>query len=158
MTDFEKAAFSLGKVYGLAEKALPNVFGNAEKMGQMSDSPLHEISEVMRLLIANHALTDDLDKDFALLLDEVPEDFPEHPGDSEKSMWWLGYWKTKPREYDNGLEAMRKKAKLTQAQLAEKIGVDQRSISRWELGTVQPGANFLSKIAEALRCKVDDLI
>lgn len=47
---------------------------------------------------------------------------------------------------------------LTQAQLAEKVGKAQNSISLYELGEHFPGRDTLDKLAEALECKIGDLI
>lgn len=53
----------------------------------------------------------------------------------------------------------RHRAKLTQAQLADKIGSSQAMIARWENGTVMPSTKSLAKIAEAtgsrLRVQLD---
>ena len=52
----------------------------------------------------------------------------------------------------------RQAAGLTQAQLAEKIGVVQVVVSRWETGERNPKLDALKHIAEACGCLVDDLI
>jgi len=46
--------------------------------------------------------------------------------------------------------AVREALNLTQAQLAEKLGVDSMTVSRWERGTIRPGADSL-KALEKLR-------
>ena len=46
-----------------------------------------------------------------------------------------------------GFLAMRKKLGLTQAQLAQLIGVSPITIFKWESGTVRPRVSMLSKIA-----------
>lgn len=56
------------------------------------------------------------------------------------------------------LQMARLVAGLTQAQLAEKVGCTQKDISRWEAGLHEPGARTLKKLAEALRCSMDDLV
>lgn len=55
------------------------------------------------------------------------------------------------------LKAAREAAGLTQAQLAEKIGVLQHHISRYEAGR-EPKALVLKKMAEALNCRMEDLV
>jgi len=54
--------------------------------------------------------------------------------------------------YDVALQviALREKRGLTQAQLAERCGVDQGDISRVERGSTSPTARTLQRIAEAL--------
>ena len=56
------------------------------------------------------------------------------------------------------LRAARLAAGLTQGQLAEKVGCQQRDISRWENGQREPMANTLKKLALALECSMDELV
>lgn len=46
---------------------------------------------------------------------------------------------------------------LTQKQLADLLGVHQTAVSQWENGTTQPCARIISKILEALDCKINDI-
>lgn len=48
------------------------------------------------------------------------------------------------------ISAARRAKKLTQAQLAEQMGVDQALVSRWESGKVSPNKDNLSKLKEIL--------
>ena len=43
----------------------------------------------------------------------------------------------------------RHRAKLTQAQLAERIGTSQATVARWENGAVMPSTKSLRRVAEA---------
>ena len=56
-----------------------------------------------------------------------------------------------------GLEYYRKKAELTQAELAQQLGVSQANISQWEKGESLPRADKLPAIASALNCSIDAL-
>ena len=56
------------------------------------------------------------------------------------------------------LKAAREAAGMTQAQLAEKLGVQQRDISRWENCHREPGVLIVKKMAQARRCSMDDLV
>lgn len=56
------------------------------------------------------------------------------------------------------LKAARLAAGLSQYQLAEKVGCSQHHISRWENGERGPSAKSLKKLANALGCKMEDLI
>ncbi len=49
-----------------------------------------------------------------------------------------------------GIRVMRKRAGMTQAQLAERAGVNQHHISRWEKGRVEPSRANLERVADAL--------
>jgi len=44
--------------------------------------------------------------------------------------------------------------KMTQAQLAKKIGTKQSAISRLEQGSYNPSVNFLKKVSEALNAEL----
>lgn len=52
---------------------------------------------------------------------------------------------------------IRKVRGLTQAQLAERLGVAQRDISNYESGKIKPRIDTAQKIADALGCAVEDL-
>lgn len=56
-----------------------------------------------------------------------------------------------------GLCAARKAASCTQTQLAEKLGISQTAVAKWETGKAYPRADILPAIAEALGCSIDDL-
>jgi transcriptional regulator with XRE-family HTH domain len=52
----------------------------------------------------------------------------------------------------------RQQRQLTQADLAEAIGVEQETISRFERGATLPPLGRLSDIADALSCPLEDLL
>jgi transcriptional regulator with XRE-family HTH domain len=52
------------------------------------------------------------------------------------------------------IRAARLRAKLSQAELAERLGMPQSTIARWEVDSVEPG---LSKVRRALRACGFDL-
>lgn len=52
---------------------------------------------------------------------------------------------------------LRKRAGLTQAALAKKLGVTRLTVSRWETGARRLTADTLERIAEALGCRPGDL-
>lgn len=53
---------------------------------------------------------------------------------------------------------LRKQAGLTQVELADKIGVSKSQYIRYETKDVQPPANIMNKLADALGTSVDYLI
>jgi len=55
------------------------------------------------------------------------------------------------------LKALREARKLTQARLAELIGVNPRAYNRWERGNFVPQLDTLIKIADALNVSLDEL-
>ena len=55
--------------------------------------------------------------------------------------------------------AERRRARgLTQAKLAEMIGLEQEAISRWERGTRAPTLYRLQQLSDVLDCSVDQLL
>ena len=67
--------------------------------------------------------------------------------------------RTDPRPTNNSpIARLRIERGLTQAQLAERIGCPQSSVSRWEQTGKAPGTRYLLKIAEVLGCDIRDLI
>ena len=52
----------------------------------------------------------------------------------------------------------RKKKNMTQEQLAEKLGVTSKTISRWENGNYMPDISLLKPISEELSVTLDDLL
>lgn len=67
--------------------------------------------------------------------------------------------RTDPRPTNNSpIARLRIERGITQAQLAERIGCLQSSVSRWEQTGRAPGTRYLLKIAEVLECDIKDLI
>ena len=52
----------------------------------------------------------------------------------------------------------RKELKLTQSELAEKLGVTDRSISNWENGKNMPDYSLLPQLSEILDVSLNDLL
>lgn len=52
----------------------------------------------------------------------------------------------------------RKLQRMTQGQLAEKLGVKAPHISRWENNKVKPNSNALEGLAEALGISISELV
>ena len=52
----------------------------------------------------------------------------------------------------------RKKAKLTQGELAQRLGVQQKDISRWESGAFTPGITHLREICKELEVSADEIL
>lgn len=55
------------------------------------------------------------------------------------------------------LRYLRERAGLTQLALAIVLGVDRSAVANWELGTKNPNAARLPKLAAALGCSIDEL-
>ena len=56
------------------------------------------------------------------------------------------------------LKTLRKEKNMTQEQLAEHLGVSNRTVSRWETGSNMPDISLLTEIAEFFDVSVPELI
>ena len=56
------------------------------------------------------------------------------------------------------IKALREKAKLTQAQLAEKLNVSDKAVSKWETGRGYPDVTLLEPLAAVFRVSVAELL
>lgn len=63
-----------------------------------------------------------------------------------------------PCSFGENLKWLRKKVGITQKQLAERIGVNYRSVLRWEANQNEPSITMLVKISEVLHCSLDRLM
>ena len=56
------------------------------------------------------------------------------------------------------IAALRKEKDLTQAQLGEKLGVTNKTVSRWENGNYMPDVEMLSLLSEEFGVSINELI
>ena len=56
------------------------------------------------------------------------------------------------------IAACRKKENLTQMQLAEKLNITDRAISKWETGKSMPDSSIMLELCDALKITVNDLL
>ena len=52
----------------------------------------------------------------------------------------------------------RKKVNLTQLQLAEKLGITDRAVSKWETGRAMPDSSIMLELCDVLEISVNDLL
>ena len=52
----------------------------------------------------------------------------------------------------------RKKENLTQAQLAEKLSITDRAVSKWETGKAMPDSSIMLELCRVLKITVNDLL
>ena len=62
------------------------------------------------------------------------------------------------RAIGKAIAARREAAALTQEQLAETLGIGVQQVSRFERGAVTPSIPRLYQMADALNCRVDQLL
>ncbi len=60
--------------------------------------------------------------------------------------------------FGNMVAALRKKKGMTQLELAEKMGVTDKAVSKWERDLSFPDVNTIPKLAEFFNVTVDELI
>ncbi|BAL82008.1 putative Xre family transcriptional regulator [Selenomonas ruminantium subsp. lactilytica TAM6421] len=58
----------------------------------------------------------------------------------------------------NRIRELRKTQKLSQQDLATKIGVDRSTIAKWETGINNPRTNKLRQLADILSCPLEALL
>lgn len=56
------------------------------------------------------------------------------------------------------IAACRKEQKLTQAQLAERLGVSDRAVSKWETGKCMPDSSIMLDLCKEINIDVNDLL
>lgn len=56
------------------------------------------------------------------------------------------------------MKQARQDAEVTQKELAEKLGVHQKDISRWENGERTPALETFAKICRILKVSADDML
>lgn len=62
------------------------------------------------------------------------------------------------KSFGEKIARLRKEQHLTQAQLAEKLHISNKTISRWETGEGYPEITLLAPLAEALGTTTDELL
>ncbi|MVM53796.1 helix-turn-helix domain-containing protein [Gordonibacter sp. ResAG-26] len=62
------------------------------------------------------------------------------------------------RRLGNNIASERAKLGLTQKEVAEKIGVSEKSVARWERGEIAPQATALKSLHGLFGCTVDYLL
>ncbi len=62
------------------------------------------------------------------------------------------------KKFGSFLRELRKEKQLTQEQLAERVGVTSRSVSRWETGSNMPDLSILVELADFYDVDIRDII
>lgn len=61
-------------------------------------------------------------------------------------------------KFGDNLKKLRKLSKLSQEDLAEKVGVSRQSVSKWECGESYPEMNNILTLCHIFGCKINDLV
>ena len=149
-------AYTIGWVYGLIVQA-----AGAEPDQNAAQKPYTSLGRLMVSHAAPGMVSEELSMQIGAALAsienmEIPAAGSEEAVQSPdiQSAWNLGYFAGfGGRPLDNwfDIEAARRKKKLTQAKLADMMGVDQGMVSRWESGKVTPNAENMRRLREILK-------
>ena len=60
--------------------------------------------------------------------------------------------------FGENLKSIRKQKKISQEELAEKLGVSRQSISKWETGENYPSMTNIMCLTDIFHCKINDLV
>lgn len=58
----------------------------------------------------------------------------------------------------NKIKKLREAHKMTQAELAERVGVGRSTVTKWENGDAIPRPKILIKLSRMFGCRIEDLI
>jgi len=61
-------------------------------------------------------------------------------------------------KFGDNLKTIRKSNKISQEQLAEKVGVSRQSVSKWENGEAYPEMHNILQLCKIFNCKINDLV
>jgi len=61
-------------------------------------------------------------------------------------------------KFGDNLKNLRKSKKVSQEELAEKVGVSRQSVSKWETGEAYPEMNNILELCKIFHCGINDLV
>lgn len=61
-------------------------------------------------------------------------------------------------KFGENLKILRTKSKISQEELAEKVGVSRQSVSKWECQESYPEMDNILKLCEIFKCKLNDIV
>ena len=152
-------AYAVGYVYGTVAKLLPDWDQSGDKYRRDSQRPITGIGAIFAEAHRRHVITPAVDEIIGEAFEdvspdaadaasaEVPEPYLPLP---QQGSWQLGYYAAQSGKPYYDITARREEAGMTQAQLAERLGVPQSTISRWESGKVRPRTDMMARIKTAI--------
>lgn len=159
---FAKQTYALGKIYAVLASVIPN----QDTPERRSKAPLHPMAaatEMLSMASAQRVLTDEIHDEITALYSEVDIDYPNTTPLEEQNYWWMGYYHrrdsvSKPVVRNQFVKDIRANKGLSQADVAEAIGVSQAAYNKWEAGKMRLSPENLSRLADVLGVEVDELI
>ncbi|MDE6292470.1 MAG: helix-turn-helix domain-containing protein, partial [Bacilli bacterium] len=61
-------------------------------------------------------------------------------------------------KFGENLKNLRKRKKISQEVLAEKVGVSRQSVSKWETGDAYPEMNNILELCKIFHCRINELV
>lgn len=58
----------------------------------------------------------------------------------------------------DNIRKVRMKRGLTQAQLADRVNVSEKTVSSWEVNRTEPSMSYIERIADVLTCQKSELL
>lgn len=150
-------AYSLGWAYGkiYATLGFPEYDMDGLKFEQAGFNPVVGLALIHREAMRRRTLTDAIEMDIARAVGGISPVADNYRAELPLvGSWQLGYYCGKsgralPME-NWSIESARRAKDYSQQQLAEKMGVAQSVISRWESGEVSPNSENLLKLHDVL--------
>lgn len=163
MDNLHKQVYNLGRAYSLLSQA----YGDNDPLTSQTDienatrNPFTAVTTAIKNLSAIHKLTGDVNtqvedilNDFEL--DDVLAGKYKNINTELQGSWWLGFYNAK-KPLENPIKQKRTKLKISQQELADSVGVSQKTVSRWETGITDPTDTQYEQIAKILKCDVSDI-
>lgn len=126
--------------------------------------PYRVYGQLILRVAQNRTMTSDLQDKIQSLSDFLDLDDMSNFSDvclpsSLQGEFFIGYYAGYKTKKGKSLFCLfRKQSGLTQSQLADKLGVSQVAVARWETGKASPSEENLQKLCDILDCTRDDLL
>ncbi|MBQ6164802.1 MAG: transcriptional regulator [Clostridia bacterium] len=152
----DKEARALGYIYGLVSAKMPEEYDRSgAKYTQAMQYPFVGFGQITAWGHKYRVITqemNDMIADISTDIDTIPEGSmaEQFLPLEQQSIWMLAYYAGLNGKPYFDIARAREQAGMSQEELAEKLGVPQSSVSRWESGKVQPRAETLDKIRAIL--------
>ena len=155
--------YILGQAYRIISDLVKPGGASTSDMTIAEITPYEGYTLMFMLAVKQRKITTKIDKVLAKLMNQLDEErlstLFEQPTPMELRMsWHRGYMDALNLLKDSKLKTKRLSLKISQEELANKIGCTQKDISRWESGNVTPTIDNLKLLADALECKIEEII
>jgi DNA-binding XRE family transcriptional regulator len=159
----KESAQALGRAYARLVKSNPDL-SQSEILARGAQEGLSRVTEIMTDLATVGKLTTFLQNRMAECLHDISPSLPSPLPVDVQPFWWIGYYDEltkkdgllKKTDESRNLVNLRTKAGLTQAQLAETLGVVPQQVAKWENG-VKPNRSSAQRLAEIYGVSITDI-